>query len=76
MLPTLSSITCKLFGIEKKELCALKIGLKRHKCNGRGMAQFDKYAGEVLVMADDINIVPKSKWMMPRLSVWAHLHKK
>ncbi|MDD3765641.1 MAG: PolC-type DNA polymerase III [Eubacteriales bacterium] len=74
-----SSITCKLFGIEKKELMRFEDRLKKGtNVMVRGMAQFDKYAREVLVMADDINIVPKEVRVddAPVKRVELHLHTK
>lgn len=54
------SITCKLFGLDKRELVRFEDRLKKGtNVIVRGLAQFDKYAREVLVMADDINIVPQ-----------------
>ncbi len=55
-----SSVTCKLFGVEKRDFQRLESRLTKGVCVAvKGLAQFDKYAREVLVMADDINIVKK-----------------
>ena len=73
------SITCKLFGIEKKDYLRLFERLKKGvNVAVRGEAQYDKYAREVLVLAKDINIVSKKTRCdnAPKKRVELHLHTK
>lgn len=54
------SISCKIFGIEKKVYLGMKDRLvKGIRVRVRGNAQFDKYSREVVVMVDDITEVEK-----------------
>ena len=55
-----SSVTCKLFGVEKRDFVRFSEKLtKGTNVAVKGLAQFDKYAREVLIMADDINLTAK-----------------
>lgn len=74
-----SSITCKLFGLEKRDFQRLDERLSKGvNVSVKGVAQFDKYAREVLIMADDINIIKKEIRAddEPVKRVELHLHTK
>ncbi|MDR0405421.1 MAG: PolC-type DNA polymerase III, partial [Clostridiales bacterium] len=73
------SITCKLFGLEKRDYKRLEERLtKGVNVAVKGLAQFDKYAKEVLIMADDINSIKKETRTddAEEKRVELHLHTK